>query len=60
MTKRLYDQKTPGRGEQLGPYPTERLKRVKQPTIRITNHIPRFDEQEHGFARAGDAHGKPW
>lgn len=40
-----------GRG-QLGAYPMEKLKRVDQPTIRITDDIPRFDEREHGFARA--------
>jgi len=52
MATRPYHQKLPGRGEQLGAYPMERLKRVKQPTTRITNDIPRFDEREHGFARA--------
>ena len=36
----------------LGPYPMERLKRVAQPTTRITDGITRFDEREHGFARA--------
>jgi ferredoxin len=52
MAKKPYHQKISGRREQLGPYPMERLKRVKQPTTRITDDIPRFDEREHGFARA--------
>ena len=30
----------------------EKLKQVDQPTIKITVNIPRFDEREHGFARA--------
>ena len=51
MAKKPYHQKISGRREQLGPYPMERLKRVKQPTTRITDDIPRFDEREHGFAR---------
>ena len=29
----------------------ERLKKVEQPTTRITDDIPRFDQREHGFAR---------
>ena len=37
----------------LGPHPMERLKRVAQPTTRITDNIQRFDEREHGFNRAG-------
>jgi hypothetical protein len=37
---------------QLGPYPMDKLKRVDQPTIKITDDIKRFDEREHGFARA--------
>lgn len=36
----------------LGSYPMERLKRVAQPTTRITDSIQRFDEREHGFSRA--------
>ena len=52
MATRPYHRRISGRGEQLGPYPMERLKRVKQPTTRITDDIPRFDEREHGFARA--------
>ena len=35
-------------GEQLGPFPMERLKQVEQPTTRITDNIKRFDEREHG------------
>ncbi len=38
--------------EQLGPYPMERLKRVDQPTTKITNNIQRIDVREHGFDRA--------
>jgi len=52
MAKKQYRQKTSGSRGQLGPYPMERLKRVDQPTTRITDNIPRFDEREHGFARA--------
>ena len=37
---------------QLGPYPMEKLKRVEQPTTKITGNIKRFDEREHGFNRA--------
>ena len=37
---------------QLGPYPMERLKRVEQPTTRITGNIQRVDERESGFNRA--------
>lgn len=52
MGKQINHRKTPrGRG-QLGPYPMERLTRVSQPTTRITERIPRFDQREHGFARA--------
>ena len=52
MAKKLYHRKMSGRSGQFGPYPMERLKRVNQPTTRITDDIPRFDEREHGFARA--------
>ena len=37
---------------QLGKYPMEKLKQVDKPTILITEKIERFDEREHGFARA--------
>ena len=37
---------------QLGPYPMERLKRVEQPTTRITGDVQRIDERESGFNRA--------
>lgn len=37
---------------QLGPYPMDKLKRVDKPTIKISDDIKRFDEREHGFARA--------
>jgi reductive dehalogenase len=36
----------------LGPYPMEKLKRVEKPTTRITDDVKRFDERQHGFARA--------
>ncbi|MFO7772490.1 MAG: reductive dehalogenase [Dehalococcoidia bacterium] len=52
MAKKLYQRKLSGGRGQLGPYPMERLKRVEQPTTRITDDIPRFDQREHGFARA--------
>lgn len=52
MAKKPYHQKVSSRRGQLGPYPMEKLKRVKQPTTRITDDIPRFDERDHGFARA--------
>ena len=51
MAKKPYHRKISGRREQLGPYPMEKLKKVKQPTTLITDDIPRFDEREHGFAR---------
>jgi len=38
---------------QLGPYPMEKLKRVDQPTTKITDSILRVDERESGFMRAG-------
>jgi len=47
MAKKPYSS---GGGNQLGPYPMEKLKRVDQPTIKITDNIARFDEREHGFA----------
>jgi len=61
MAKKQYRQKTSGKRGQLGPYPMERLKRVDQPTTIITDNIPRFDEREHGFARAmrGDFGSNP-
>ena len=37
---------------QLGPYPMEKLKQVDKPTTIVTDKIERFDEREHGFARA--------
>ncbi len=41
-----------GKGR-LGPFPMERLKRVEEPTTRITGDVQRVDEREHGFSRAG-------
>ena len=38
--------------KQLGPYPMEKLKQVDKPTTIVTDKIERFDEREHGFARA--------
>jgi ferredoxin len=52
MAQKRYQKKIAGRRGQLGPYPMERLKRVDRPTTLITDDIPRFDEREHGFARA--------
>jgi len=52
MAERSYPKVMMTRRGQLGPYPMERLKQVDQPTTRITDNIPRFDEREHGFARA--------
>ncbi len=52
MAKKPYHQKISGKTEQLGPYPMESLRKVERPTTRITEDIPRFDEREHGFARA--------
>ena len=52
MAKKLYRPEISGKRGQLGPYPMERLKKVDRPTTRITDDIPRFDEREHGFARA--------
>ena len=37
---------------QLGPYPMEKLKRVDEPTTRITGNVRRFDQREEGFNRA--------
>jgi len=52
MARKIHHQKMPDRGGQLGPYPMERLNRIERPTTLITEHIPRFDQREHGFARA--------
>jgi ferredoxin len=52
MAKKLYQKKVAGRRGHLGPYPMEKLKKVDRPTTLITDDIPRFDEREHGFARA--------
>jgi reductive dehalogenase len=35
-----------------GRYPMDKLKRVDNPTTAITGDVQRFDEREHGFARA--------
>ncbi len=61
MAKKLYRKELSGKIRQLGPYPMESLKKVDQPTTRITEDIPRFDEREHGFARAmrGDFGSNP-
>jgi reductive dehalogenase len=42
----------PARRDCMGLYPMEKLRRVDEPTIRISNNIPRFDEREAGFSRA--------
>jgi ferredoxin len=52
MAKKRYQKEIAGRGGQLGPYPMEKLKKVARPTSLISDDIPRFDEREHGFARA--------
>ena len=52
MSKQLYHEEILGGRGHLGRFPMESLKRVDQPTTRITDNIPRFDEREHGFARA--------
>jgi ferredoxin len=52
MARKPYRQKISGRGGCLGPYPMEKLKKVERPTTLIAEDIPRFDEREHGFARA--------
>jgi ferredoxin len=52
MAKKRYQKEIAGRRGQLGPYPMEKLKKVERPTTQITDDIPRFDEREHGFARA--------
>lgn len=51
MEKQYYDGILTQR-RQLGPYPMEKLKRVEQPTTRITDNVQRFDEREHGFNQA--------
>jgi ferredoxin len=48
MAKKPYFSK--GR-RQAGPYPMEKLKRVDEPTTKITDNVQRPDEREHGFAK---------
>jgi len=36
----------------LHPFPLHKLKRVDEPTVKITGNINRFDEREHAFNRA--------
>ncbi|MDH5696724.1 MAG: hypothetical protein OEZ00_09045, partial [Dehalococcoidia bacterium] len=52
MSKQLYHEEIFGGRDYSGRFPMEKLKRVDQPTTKITDSIPRFDEREHGFARA--------
>ena len=52
MANRFYPTVLASRRIHLGPYPMENLKRVDQPTTKITNNIRRIDEREHGFSRA--------
>ena len=52
MAKKVHHRKMPDRVGHLGPYPMERLKRIERPTTLVTGHTPRFDQREHGFARA--------
>ena len=35
----------------LGCYPMEKLKRVDNPTTKITENVARYDERQHGFSR---------
>ncbi len=44
--------KTTSRRSKPGLYPMDKLKRVEKPTTKITDNVSRFDEREHGFARA--------
>jgi hypothetical protein len=37
---------------QYGPYPVEKLKRVAQPTTKITENVKQVSERESGFIRA--------
>ena len=37
---------------QCGPYPVEKLKRVAQPTTKITGNISQVSERDSGFIRA--------
>jgi reductive dehalogenase len=37
---------------QYGPYPVEKLKRVAQPTTKITENVPQVSERDSGFIRA--------
>ncbi|MBA7693432.1 3-chloro-4-hydroxyphenylacetate reductive dehalogenase [subsurface metagenome] len=53
MAKQLSHEEILGGRDYRGRFPMERLKRVDQPTIKITDNVPRFDEREHGFNRAG-------
>ena len=43
----------------LGKYPMEKIKRVEQPTTRITDEVPRVPKRAHFFLRArfGDLGG---
>ena len=52
MSEQSYHEEILGGRDYHGRYPMEKLKRVDQPTSKITENIPRFDEREHGFARA--------
>ncbi len=46
-----YENRFVGPG-QLGPYPIERLKRVDEPTTKVSDSIQRIDIRDHGFNRA--------
>ncbi len=41
-----------GKNVRLGPYPVDKLKRVAQPTTKITDSIPQVSERDSGFIRA--------
>jgi reductive dehalogenase len=50
MAKNTHEKMMSHRGRP-GPYLMEKLKRVEQPTTRITENVSRFDERQHGFGR---------
>src|SRR3972149_769363 len=44
---------TTPKNSRSGPYPMEKLRKGDKPTTVISENIARFDERQHGFARAG-------
>ncbi len=51
MTKDSFSGLT-GKNIQYGPYPVEKLKRVAQPTTKITQNVQQVSERDSGFIRA--------